>query len=81
MYERPILTISEGKIQGIKSKSVLGPDYFSFKGIPFAQPPIGPLRFKVNKFCTHSSTCFWGRITLKKLNSLIKFVIFNNFIF
>lgn len=49
MDERPIVTISEGKIQGVTSKSVLGPKYFSFKGIPFAQPPIGPLRFKVSK--------------------------------
>ena len=45
--ERPIITISEGVIQGIKLKSVLGKDYLAFKGIPYAQPPKGPLRFKV----------------------------------
>ncbi|KAJ8682085.1 hypothetical protein QAD02_017877 [Eretmocerus hayati] len=44
--ERPVITVNEGKLQGTTLKSVLGVHYFAFKGIPFAQPPIGPLRFK-----------------------------------
>ncbi|XP_023246025.1 esterase B1-like [Copidosoma floridanum] len=44
--ERPIVTVSEGQLQGIRLKSVLGPNYYAFKGIPFAAPPLGPLRFK-----------------------------------
>ncbi|OXU30587.1 hypothetical protein TSAR_010233 [Trichomalopsis sarcophagae] len=46
MEEGPIVSISDGKIQGAKRRSLLGVDYFAFKGIPYAQPPIGPLRFK-----------------------------------
>lgn len=45
--EKPIITISEGKIQGIKLKSVTGKEYLAFRGIPYAQPPIGDLRFRV----------------------------------
>ncbi|KAJ8675737.1 hypothetical protein QAD02_011523 [Eretmocerus hayati] len=44
--EAPIITITEGKLRGTILKSMLGMNYFAFKGIPFAQPPIGPLRFK-----------------------------------
>ncbi|XP_023246026.1 uncharacterized protein LOC106645896 [Copidosoma floridanum] len=45
--ERPIVTIREGQLQGVTLKSILGPSYYAFKGIPYAAPPLGPLRFKV----------------------------------
>ncbi|XP_031621135.1 uncharacterized protein LOC116339416 [Contarinia nasturtii] len=36
-----------GQIRGIKKSSLLkNVDYYSFKGIPYAEPPIGELRFK-----------------------------------
>jgi len=38
----PILTISNGKLQGTVDSSGVR----SFKGIPFAQPPVGNLRWK-----------------------------------
>ncbi|XP_014212729.1 esterase FE4-like [Copidosoma floridanum] len=44
--EGPVITTTEGKLQGTVLRSVLGIDYLAFKGIPFAQPPLGPLRFK-----------------------------------
>lgn len=47
--EKPIITISEGKVQGTTLKSVLGQNYLAFKGIPYAQPPIGDLRFAVSR--------------------------------
>ncbi|KYM80814.1 Esterase E4 [Atta colombica] len=44
--DRPIVTVKQGKLQGIFEENVLGSRYLSFKGIPFAAPPIHELRFK-----------------------------------
>ncbi|XP_043501481.1 esterase E4-like [Polistes fuscatus] len=41
-----IVNVSQGKLKGSLCESVLGTSYFSFKGIPYAAPPLGPLRFK-----------------------------------
>uniref|UniRef100_A0A1A9W1E7 carboxylesterase n=1 Tax=Glossina brevipalpis TaxID=37001 RepID=A0A1A9W1E7_9MUSC len=40
------LKISQGCIRGLKVRSVYGDCYYSFEGIPFAEPPLGHLRFK-----------------------------------
>jgi carboxylesterase type B len=45
--DRPIVTVKQGKLQGIFEENVLGSRYIAFKGIPFATPPEGKLRFKV----------------------------------
>ncbi|GAB6023360.1 Carboxylesterase 5A [Chamberlinius hualienensis] len=42
----PIVEIENGKLRGTVSNSLYGRKYYSFRGIPFAKPPIGPLRFK-----------------------------------
>ncbi|TGZ48392.1 Carboxylic ester hydrolase [Temnothorax longispinosus] len=47
IMDRPIVTVNQGKLQGILEENLLGSHhYFSFKGIPFAAPPVGELRFK-----------------------------------
>nr|XP_023018363.1 venom carboxylesterase-6-like [Leptinotarsa decemlineata] len=45
--EEPIITLPNGKIRGYVSKT-LGKQqpFFAYKGIPYAVPPIGNLRFK-----------------------------------
>lgn len=41
------VTLKNGKLKGAMLDLVTGEgEYYSFKGIPYAQPPIGPLRFK-----------------------------------
>ncbi|KAG8277940.1 hypothetical protein J6590_031988 [Homalodisca vitripennis] len=44
--ENPEVTLSTGRVQGQKLVSAANRTYYSFLGIPYAQPPIGYLRFK-----------------------------------
>ncbi|XP_012216886.1 esterase E4 [Linepithema humile] len=46
IMDKPIVTVKQGKLQGIFEENVLGSRYIAFKGIPFAAPPVGKLRFK-----------------------------------
>ena len=48
--------VSEGWLEGEKLKVVTDDVYYySFKGIPYAEPPVGKLRFKVcTKFLLHN---------------------------
>jgi para-nitrobenzyl esterase len=39
---QPIVHVANGRLQGVVETSGI----ISFKGIPFAQPPVGPLRFR-----------------------------------
>nr|CAD7403988.1 unnamed protein product [Timema cristinae] len=41
-----IVDISEGSLRGVQATTQSGGKYYSFKGIPYAKPPLGELRFK-----------------------------------
>ncbi|KAL1502036.1 hypothetical protein ABEB36_007243 [Hypothenemus hampei] len=41
-----IIEVAKGKLKGYKTVTLLGRDYLSFQGIPYAKPPLGELRFK-----------------------------------
>lgn len=43
---QPLIQISQGKLKGTFLKSRSGRKYSAFLGIPYAQPPIGNLRFR-----------------------------------
>lgn len=45
--ETLIVETNYGPVRGQKRTSVLGEQFFSFRGIPYAKPPVGELRFKV----------------------------------
>ncbi|XP_052741138.1 uncharacterized protein LOC112044151 [Bicyclus anynana] len=40
------VSVNEGILEGDVVRSAYGSPYFSFKGIPYAEPPVGDLRFK-----------------------------------
>lgn len=44
----PIVETKSGAIRGFLSKSRLGRDFYQFRGIPYAKPPVGELRFSVS---------------------------------
>lgn len=40
--------VEQGLLEGEQLDLVTGDgQYYSFKGVPYAEPPVGPLRFKV----------------------------------
>jgi acetylcholinesterase len=43
---QPTVTVKQGKLVGTVSKDIDGNNFYSFKGIPYATPPLGKLRFK-----------------------------------
>ncbi|CAH0669351.1 unnamed protein product [Chilo suppressalis] len=44
--EPPSLDIDYGTVQGSWSNSLRGRPYACFEGIPYAEPPVGSLRFQ-----------------------------------
>ena len=42
-----VVQVKEGKIKGSLVENVEGGEYIAFRGIPYAEPPVGELRFKV----------------------------------
>lgn len=42
------VTTKSGPVKGYKIASSFDYNYYNFHGIPFAKPPVGDLRFKVN---------------------------------
>ena len=45
--DRPVVETSYGKLRGIRERDIDDNEFYSFKGIPYAKPPIGDLRFQV----------------------------------
>uniref|UniRef100_A0A904MV96 Carboxylic ester hydrolase n=1 Tax=Culex quinquefasciatus TaxID=7176 RepID=A0A904MV96_CULQU len=45
-FERPVVEVRQGKVRGVTSELPNGRKYHYFKGIPYAKPPVGELRFR-----------------------------------
>lgn len=50
MVETVIVRVTQGSLRGQKVKTPAGATYYSFHAIPYAKPPVGPLRFKVSPY-------------------------------
>lgn len=48
--DAPTVTTSLGVVQGSWAQSIDGRTYAAFEGIPYAEKPVGKLRFEV-RFC------------------------------
>lgn len=63
------INTNSGRLRGKLNRTLFEDvPYYSFRGIPFAKPPIGHLRFKVNNLL-FSEGCFvwWKNRTVTKI--------------
>ncbi|KOX67999.1 Acetylcholinesterase [Melipona quadrifasciata] len=44
--ENTVIRVKQGQLRGTVEKNRYGDEYLAFRGIPYAKPPLGPLRFK-----------------------------------
>lgn len=61
----PHIELRQGVVRGIEEHLPRNGTFYSFKGVPYARPPIGNLRFEV---CV--VIVFHGSIRLNDMNSL-----------
>lgn len=47
----PIVRTKLGTLRGVTDRTLFGKRFYSFKGIRYAEPPVGELRFKVLIYC------------------------------
>ncbi|KAK4314505.1 hypothetical protein Pmani_014210 [Petrolisthes manimaculis] len=47
--QRVVVTTDDGKISGVKLKTIKGRDFYCFKSIPYAKAPVGDLRLRILK--------------------------------
>jgi len=52
----PMVHIKNGTLMGSTMRTRLGKEFVSYRGIPYALPPVGPRRFKVKSFKTLLAT-------------------------
>ncbi|XP_037041278.1 esterase E4 isoform X1 [Bradysia coprophila] len=57
----PQITLNQGTVIGVEEKLPNGNAYYTYKGIPYAEPPLGKLRFKdpipLSKFSENILDC------------------------
>lgn len=49
MADQTLVHTTNGPVQGVKKTSLLGDEYLSYQRIPYAEPPVGELRFRVSQ--------------------------------
>jgi carboxylesterase type B len=50
MVETAIVRVTQGSLRGQKLKTPARATYYSFHAIPYAKPPVVPLRFKLSLY-------------------------------
>ncbi|XP_019530331.3 esterase B1-like [Aedes albopictus] len=73
---RKIVTLRQGMVNGVRDRLPNGSDYYYFKGIPYARPPVGDLRFEppvpLDKFPATVLDCSQERSNYVGMNLLTR---------
>jgi hypothetical protein len=48
-WSMAVVFVAQGWLRGKAVTTESGETYYSFQGIPYAKPPVGPLRFQVRQ--------------------------------
>ena len=59
-----VKTQTGGSVQGIISQSRDGRDFYEWLGIPYAEPPVGDLRFAVSELWFCSCCRFYSSLVI-----------------
>lgn len=67
------IQVEQGVLEGQVLDLVTGDgQYYSFKGLPYAEPPVGPLRFKVCLFIINRiNTLKWKILTSSQIDKRV----------
>lgn len=60
------VSVAQGTVVGLQDTLPNGQAFYSFKGIPYAQPPINDLRFKVCIYIANKFPFFLNQIAHRK---------------
>ena len=61
-----VVRVEQGYLRGSQDVTRHGCRYYSFRGVPYAKPPIGPLRFKVNQICKKIHLQLFFKMLIRK---------------
>ncbi|KAF2353331.1 Carboxylesterase type B [Trinorchestia longiramus] len=45
-FDPTLVEVNQGHVRGVREEAFNGKEFYSFRGIPFAKPPLGHLRFQ-----------------------------------
>lgn len=54
-WDPTLVSVHEGKLKGVQEEAINGKQFYSFRNIPYAKPPVGEKRFEVSKCVSFSN--------------------------
>lgn len=67
--------VEQGMLEGVVCERD-DSTFYAFKGIPYAKPPLGELRFKVSRFCHTSLLVFICIVNINPPSYSLHYLLF-----